>query len=458
MPNRVKAIPAKRYDVPALIASLPDDLFSVVNPGDTVILKPNWVMQSHKYRPDDWEYVITHPSVITAVVEKVLPFLDGRGRVVIIDGPTTEASFEQLIARYPVAEWRRSAQRAGVTLDVIDLREHEWETENDIIVRRSELPGDPRGKVEVDLVDTQSEFFGHRKSSRGYHGADYDRDETNRAHDGKHNRYSVSRTVIEGDVFINLPKLKTHRKAGITCCLKNLVGINTYKNFLPHYSEGGPAEGGDQFPGDNVSARVEGALMGYLKLHVLRNPRLARILSPLNTVGRKVFGDTREVVRSGNWFGNDTLWRMVLDLNKILLFATPEGAMRPFSNARAKRYIGIVDAILAGEGHGPLAPEPVEMGYLICGVNPVAIDAVSAVLMGFSPSKIPCIARAFDVREYRLCEFGLDDIIAEISGIEYTLAQIPEHLVTRCEPQFGWKGRIEAPVAARVDAEPIASE
>lgn len=444
MRSIVNVVPVRHYEVGDIVSALPEALFRCINPGNTVVLKPNWVMQSHKYRPDDWEFVITHPAVITAVLMMVLQRLNGSGRVVVTDGPTTETSFRKLIARYPTTQWEFLAKSAGVQLEIIDLREHEWETRNDIIVERRVLPGDPRGKTGVDLFDDRSEFWGHAKSVRGYHGADYDRKETNDAHDGHHNRYSVSRTVLEADVFINLPKLKTHRKAGITCCLKNLVGINTYKNYLPHYSEGGPGEGGDQFPRDNVSARIEGPLMGFLKQRVLTNAHLAKALSPLNTIGRKIFGDTREVVRSGNWFGNETIWRMVLDLNKVLLYANPDGSMREGGLLHAKHYIGIVDGILAGEGHGPLAPEPVEMGYLFCGTDPAAIDATGATFMGFDPLKIPSIANAFKVAHYPISGSSLDEVVAEFRGQEHGLRDVPEDLVVRCEPQFGWKGQIEA--------------
>ena len=237
--------------------------------------------------------------------------------------------------------------------------------------------------------------------------------------------------------------MKTHRKAGITCCLKNLVGINTYKNYLPHHSEGGPCEGGDQFPSDNVKARLEGPLMAFLKQHVLKNPLLARVLSPLNAVGKKAFGDTRQVVRSGNWHGNDTIWRMILDLNKVLFYADPDGAMREGIPARAKRYIGIVDAVLAGEGHGPLAPDPVQMGYLFCGTNPAAIDAVCARFMGFDPEKIPTIARAFRMGSFPLCDFGMEDVRVSLEGERFPISGLPPEHIVHCEPQFGWKGHIE---------------
>jgi Domain of unknown function (DUF362) len=133
--------------------------------------------------------------------------------------------------------WVEMGMRAGTQVDILDLRDDEWRTEHDVIVSRTKLPGDPRGSTECDLTQF-SEFVDHRPSAAGYFGADYNRQETNWAHSNGHHRYKVSRTVIESDVFINLPKLKTHKKAGITASLKNLVGINTYKNWLPHHTEG----------------------------------------------------------------------------------------------------------------------------------------------------------------------------------------------------------------------------
>jgi hypothetical protein len=183
--------------------------------------------------------------------------------------------------------------------------------------------------------------------------------------------------------------------------------------------------------------------MGFLKQHVLKNQLVARLLSPFNTLGKQIFGDTRQVVRSGNWYGNDTLWRMILDLNKVLLYANPDGSLREGVLVNAKRYIGIVDGILAGEGHGPLAPEPVEMGYLFCGTNPVAIDAVCGTFMGFDPLKIPTIARAFQVQHYPLCDFGMADIVVSLADNDYQLTDLPPNLIVPCVPQFGWKGHIE---------------
>lgn len=439
----VTILKTERYDQNDIQSILPSELFECIKPGESVVIKPNWVMESHKTRPQDWEYVITHPTVISAVVEHVLQKLQGSGRISILDGPMTEASFAKIMEHYPVTEWKNRAELHGVSLEVIDLRDHEWRTHNGVTVDRIQLSGDPRGKVLVDLLGEFSEFNGHAKSKRGYYGADYDISETNRAHDGYHNLYSVSKTVVESDVFINIPKLKTHRKAGITCCLKNLVGINTYKNYLPHHSEGGPSEGGDQFQKENMNAKLEGPLISFIKQHVIKNPVAARFLSPLNSVAKLIFGDSSKVVRNGSWFGNDTVWRMILDLNKILLYAQTDGLMRPDSPVNAKRYIGIVDAIQAGEGEGPLSPDPKALACLVCGTNPVAIDVVCATLMGFDPLQIPTLSNAFTIKSFQLCDFVFQDISTIIDGANYELGKMPSEIIMQFLPQFGWKGHVE---------------
>lgn len=432
-----------KYDLEQIKKCLPTEHFSAINSQDKIILKPNWIAQAHQYKPDEWEYVITHPMVITAVIHKVLDRLSPGGSITIIDGPETASSFKKIISHYPVDKWMALAQKKGVDLKIIDLRDNEWLTDGETVLERKDLPGDPKGSTEVNLAGNKSEFHNHKKSKKGYYGADYNIKETNDSHNGQNNKYRVSRTVIECDVFINLPKLKTHKKAGITCCLKNLVGINTYRNFLPHHSMGTHKEGGDQFIKDTVKSKVESDLLAIIKQHLLQNKYFAKIFTPVKKLGKKIFGDTNEIVRSGNWYGNDTIWRMILDLNKILLYANPDGSMREDLWIKTKKYIGIVDAVLAGEGSGPKAPDPVEMGYLIAGTNPVAIDSVCARLMGFDPLKIPSIANAFYINKYPIVNFAYNDIEISINENSYSLHSFPEKFYVPFKPHFGWKGYIE---------------
>lgn len=435
-------------DIRTALASIRPLFEETIRRGDRVVLKPNWLAHRHNNHEDEWRSVITNPEVIAGVLEVVLDCLQGSGEVVITDAPQTDSSFVKIMTRMDSAGWQAMGRRAGVPVSVLDLREHEWTTRGDVNVSRTKLAGDPLGSTATDL-GPHSEFIGHRPSTRGYYGADYDIAETNAVHSNQRHMYKVSRTVVSADVFVNLPKMKTHKKAGITCSLKNLVGINTYKNWLPHHNEGTPAQGGDQFPTDAASKRVEGALTDRFKAVLWSHPGLGRWLVPVKFLGKKVFGETRQTIRSGNWYGNDTLWRMVLDLNKVLLYSNPDGSLRPDDFASRKRYLSVVDGIMAGDGNGPEAPDPKPAGLLIAGSSAVAVDAVCAKIMGLDWERIPSLRNAFAVNRYRLCDFAYDQIVVDSSERAFAgpLALMPVEGTLGFRPHFGWIGHLELPGA-----------
>ncbi|MGI0013954.1 MAG: DUF362 domain-containing protein, partial [Nitrososphaera sp.] len=332
------------YDLPKIdqVMNRWTPVFSnLIHPGQSVVIKPNWISHSHKYNESEWESVITHPAVITSVLRMVLTHLAGAGRVVITDAPQTTSSWQKIMARMAPDLWVEMGKRAGVEVAILDLREDEWVARGDVNVLRRKLPGDPLGSTECDL-SARSEFVNHQPSKRGYYGADYNAWETNKVHSNGHHKFKVSRTVISSDVFINVPKMKTHKKAGITCSLKNLVGINTYKNWLPHHNEGTPDEGGDQFSETSIKNKAETVLLDHFRSFLWRHQGMGKPLIPIKSFGRFLFGDTRQVVRSGNWYGNQTVWRMILDLNKLLFYSNADGTLRKDEFENRKKYISIV--------------------------------------------------------------------------------------------------------------------
>jgi hypothetical protein len=324
-----------------------------------------------------------------------------------------------------------------VEFTLLDLRPEEWHAVDGVTVGRVSLPGDSRGITQVALNEA-SEFIGFGGLGRLY-GASYDMEETNARHTGLRHEYLLCRTPMEADVFINLPKLKTHKKVGVTCALKNLVGINANKNWLPHHTEGTPEQGGDQFPAGTVKARLEHSWMGAIKRFLRHRPRLSRLFVPLKKAGRLVFGDTQQVVRSGNWHGNDTCWRMVLDLNKCLFFF--DGDARP--RREPLRYLAVVDGIVAGEGNGPMSPDPKPCGVILAGRHPAAVDCVAATLMGFDWRKLRLLERAFEMRQPSFTSFEADDIeiYSNHPGWQGPLREIRGTFQFR--PHFGWIGAIE---------------
>ncbi len=419
-------------------------VLDIITPGQKVVIKPNFVQEKHD-NSDDWDYVITHPVVMTAVIKAVCKKLQRSGEIIIADAPMTPTRFDALIQHFPVQDWRSLCNESGITFQLIDLRDEEWfNASNGIILKSQKLPGDPLGKVMCNLKDGASEFWGKQTGSQGFYGADYDIKETNNAHNGSDNWYSVSKTVISADVFINVPKLKAHKKAGMTCCLKNLVGINTNKNLLPHHSTGTPAEGGDQFDNSEASRKLESAVTVYAKKIVHCCKFLTPLLVPLKNIAIKVWGDNRKSVRSGGWYGNDTLWRTIIDLNKVMYYANQDGSLREDDMFNRKKYIAIVDGIFAGEGNGPLAPDKVEAGFLLTGSNPVAVDCVAAWAMGFDYQKIPSVCKAFDCKKYKLVDFTYDQIVCSLNQNQGTsIGNLPQNVIKRFKAANGWVGHIE---------------
>jgi len=145
------------------------------------------------------------------------------------------------------------------------------------------------------------------------------------------------------------------------------------------------------------------------------------------------------VVRSGNWHGNDTCWRMVLDLNKCLFFFGGDGQRRQ----KPIRYLVVVDGIIGGEGNGPMSPDPVAAGVILAGTHPVAVDLGAATLMGFDWRKIRLLKNCFEMTRLSFVDFVPKDIefVSNKSSWNGGLDQVEDIFSFR--PHFGWVGAIE---------------
>jgi uncharacterized protein (DUF362 family) len=419
---------------------LPNDF---VRPGDRVVLKPNWVKE-HDERfpgPGQWEHVVTHPDVIEGVIQWVAPLLKSEGSITICDAPQTDSSFAAL-RRYCDLDAmieRCREQWPAIRIQLLDLRPEEWHAVDGVTVSKTELPGDPLGSTHVRL-NADSEFVGFRGLGQLY-GASYNMEETNQRHREVTHEYMLCRTPMDADVLINIPKLKCHKKVGLTCALKNLVGINANKNWLPHHTEGTPDQGGDQFPAATLKAKLEHSWMGRIKRFLFGKNLLSKLFVPLKKVGRLVFGDTQKVVRSGNWHGNDTCWRMVVDLNKCLFYFDGRGEPR----VRPMRYLAVVDGIIAGEGNGPMAPDPKPCGVIVAGANPLAVDSVCCALMGFDWRRVRMLSGAFGVKQKTIAHFEHGDIEVRSNEASHqkALSAFTAADGFHFKPHFGWVSAIE---------------
>jgi len=139
--------------------------------------------------------------------------------------------------------------------------------------------------------------------------APFDTSVTIRPTGGTFHQFEVAQEILDADVVINLPKLKTHQMMGLTCGIKNMFG----------------------------------AVVG------LRKPRLH-----LQAGIDKAF-----------------FALMLLELCETLAPA-----------------LTIVDAVIGMEGEGPGSGDPVQIGVLLAGRHPQAVDTVATELVGLQANQV----------------------------------------------------------------------
>jgi hypothetical protein len=250
-------------------------------------------------------------------------------------------------------------------------------------------------------------------------------------------KYLVAREVIDADVVINLPKLKTHMKAGLTGSLKNLVGINGHKEYLPHHRKGGSKNGGDCYEGYSIWKSMGEHLLDVANRRLDQPSGILHTLMRACNIPLRLRG--QDTLREGAWHGNDTVWRMCLDLNQVLLYGRDDGSL---ADQPQRAVLHITDAIVAGENNGPLSPTPISLGTVTAGWNPVAVDYVHTHIMGFDWQKIPTIRHSFDPCLYRLADFLPQEVIVKFNG--QSLRQPWPDLAPRTfTPAPGWQGHCE---------------
>jgi uncharacterized protein (DUF362 family) len=418
--------------------------FLKIKPHDVVVIKPNLVKECHATDRSEWRSVITSAFLINSVTEYVCSKLAGTGRIYICDSPQTDSSFDKIaenLGLYDIAQ--NLSVKYNVPIDIADLRNEEWVSEDEIIVERKRIEGDPNGAISYNLGE-HSLFYHHRGEGR-YYGADYDYKEVNRHHVGIVQEYLICATPIMADVFISLPKLKTHKKTGVTLSIKNLVGINADKNWLPHHSFGSPDSGGDEYPDISLKRKIETVCSKTTKKIALKVPYFGTgIAKILRKRGKEIFGSEDSTIRSGNWYGNDTTWRMTLDLNRCLLYGNIDGTFR--SN-NPKRYYAVIDGEIGMEGAGPMNGDPKECGVFISGNDPASVDAVAATVMGFDWKKLPVIREAFSPHKFPISDNDSEtiQIVSDVCDWSGSLVDLRNKQHLDFIPHFGWRGHIELP-------------
>lgn len=414
-------------------------LGDLIKPGEQVLLKPNFVL--HKNGAGlGTEQMVTHGSLIRAALDYVSIALDSKGIVTIADSPVQSCNFRkaiQISGMNQILDF--FAEYSDVEVNLVDLRASEFVTHGLGRYKARRLPGDGRGYTVIDLKDA-SEHADVVDGCETLRVTNYQTEAMLKHHNKDKHEYEVPNTVLEADVIINLPKLKTHELAGMTCSLKNSIGACGSKAYLPHYRAGSREEGGDEYPAENRRKRLISRLNEELNpSRGVASQTLSVVLLLLVQATLRIhpFSDPHLF---GRWHGNDTISRTIVDVNKLLFYADKSGVLR---NHVQRKMLILVDGVVAGQAEGPLTPQRADCGVIIGGRNPVAVDLVCSRIIGFDYKKIPTLTRALNSKKYQLFGGELRDLLIE-SEISNGIDDIHTQFCNKLKPSASWKGHIES--------------
>lgn len=396
----------------------------IIKLNDQVLIKPNFVKEFHQLGIEGVISQITHGAVLRPIIDYILITLKGTGKIIIADTPLEKANFKKLIEINKVSDLCKFYKDfLNVDVQLYDLRSYKRKVTRSgrFLLEKVKLSGPPKGFFKIDLKN-QSEFNELDNKSPYYCTlADYKYDrynprniklcETNKYHSLNKHIFKIPKLILESNVIISVPKLKTHKMAGVTLNLKNMIGI-CEKIFLPHFRQGVPPIGDaipKQPPTKDIVIRkfrnkFDNLTISFIK-EIEKIPILNHILKPYYRIFLKK--TNINIDWWGMWYGNDTLWRTIFDLNKIILYSNIEGNLQ---DTKQRKYFNIIDGIIGQEGEGPMTGNPKNCGIIIGGFDPVASDTVASYIMGYDINKLKIINKNKDVKKYRLGNCDMNKI------------------------------------------------
>jgi len=381
------AFKSMQYDIDNYGSENWNPLSGLVRAGQKVVLKPNLVLHRNAGERDfgltDTECLVTHGSVIRAVLDYVAVALCGDGTIIIGDCPLQGTDWDRVLAitGIPAIIERARKSYPGIEIKVRDYRLAVAETRGGVASKRIVRDVSLDDYVEIDL-GKRSLLIPLMSPGCEFGVSQYPRTRMRAAHDFQTNKYLLARDFLTADVLINLPKVKCHQKAGITVALKNFVGLNGHKDYLPHFRFGSPSDGGDEYPEGNLLWRAMWASFhrDWEYDSGWRKAFWRKLGSAFEILHSKLPGKRHSAwLGGGGWSGNDTLWRTVLDINRAFFYFDANTEMVSESPRNDMQYLAIADGLIGGEGEGPLAPSPIPSGFVLCSSNSLALDGVSGL-------------------------------------------------------------------------------
>ncbi len=347
-----------------------------IKSGDNVVIKPNLVSDNNPI-DNNTDCLITNFSVIRPIIDYTLKVIGKSGTLIVGDAPVQECIFEKVIKINGLEDAINTYNQMGYNIKLVDLRKHQ----------------NPDLECKIVAINNDSSLCELDNYCKKYAITNYDlRKMHDHHHKGVH-EYLLPNYILNANVIINVPKPKTHRKAGITACMKNFIGANSLKEFIPHHRNGSIHENGDEFPEKNLLKKVQSNIKNYMYTRNI----IVRGLNKSLLFMEKKFNLDKYL--EGSWYGNDTIWRTILDINKVILYADKDGKLE---DSQQRIIFNLADMIIGGEKEGPLCPSPKKSGILVAGFNQLNMDKTICQIMGFNPKKIKYILEGYNLKKYKI--------------------------------------------------------
>lgn len=373
--------------------------------GKRVLLKPNFVREI-KNEGDDI-CLTTHPNFILAALKVILECKPQS--VIIGDAPIQNCRWDLLLSKEFQDAVGKLSEEYDVPVKIVDFRKVIYYPQSNKFDKSSRTDNDyltfdvgERSLLEP-VTDRENKF----------RVTNYNPDRMAMSHSkGKH-QYCIAKEIFESDIVISIPKPKTHRMACLTNSLKVLVGINGDKDYLPHHRIGSEIQGGDCYKDFNIFRT-----WGEKLLDSANRRRGSVIYKPLYYISRVVWRMGRpnsEVTANAGWYGNDTVWRMVVDINTIAQYGKIDGTLAE----KPQRVIyTLCDGIIGGQGSGPLNPDPLALGLIAFSNDSYLMDEVMGYIFGLNLQKVPLLRQAAELNEKKEKMLLLDGRSVDLDEIK----------------------------------------
>jgi len=379
----------------------------------TVLLKPNWV--AHSIVPTDEICLRTHNNFVLAALDVVAS--QNPAKIIIADAPVQGCNWEDMITPVFLQQMNKVCDKYHTPLIVRDLRKT---TFNPRLNVKQQINDDSDYTIFNLGAESRLEPIS-LKNRNPFRVTYYNPDRLKESHFPGTHKYCIANDFLQADVVISLPKVKTHQKAGITCALKNLVGINGDKDFLPHHRIGGKEMGGDCYPGKSKIRYFSEKARDIANRNIGKNKYT--LWAGISYFLWHLLPSHKTHSLSAGWFGNDTTWRMVHDINKIAVYGKVDGTL----SLNPQRIIySLCDGIVGGQGDGPLKPIPLPLGIIsftnVSSINDIAM----AILMGFEWQKIFLLNNLISQQELSNFKVLLNNEVKNVSSLdELSINAIP---------------------------------